>query len=73
MGLKPEPKAGSKITKLEEYIKKRDYTGALAVLEFNRKASDENEIESLTWIGYCAFHLGNYQKGTFPHAKMRTA
>merc|ERR1719450_877747 len=60
--LKSENKAGAKITKLEEYIKKRDYTGASALLEFNRKAGDENEIESLLWIGYCAFHLANYQR-----------
>jgi hypothetical protein len=33
------------------------------LLEFNRKAGDENEVESLLWIGYCAFHLANYQKG----------
>jgi len=57
-----DTKAGAKITKLEEYIKKRDYTGAQALLEFNRKAGDENEVESLLWIGYCAFHLANYQK-----------
>ena len=48
---------------LQEYIKKRDYTGAQALLEFNRKADNENEVESLLWIGYCAFHLANYQKG----------
>merc|ERR1719450_1502805 len=60
--LKSDSKASAKITKLEEYIKKRDYTGASALLEFNRKAGDENEIESLLWIGYCAFHLANYQK-----------
>jgi intraflagellar transport protein 56 len=51
------------LTKLEEYVKKRDFTGALAVLEFNRKTGDESESESLLWIGYCAFHLGNYHKG----------
>ena len=50
-------------SRAQEYIKKRDYTGAQALLEFNRKAGDENEVESLLWIGYCAFHLANYQKG----------
>ena len=54
---------------IQEYIKKRDYTGASALLEFNRKAGDENEVESLLWIGYCSFHLTNYQRG----AKINTA
>ena len=33
----------NKVTKLEEYIKSRDYTGALALLEFNRKTGEEEE------------------------------
>ena len=51
------------VTKLEEYIKARDYTGALALLEFNRKTGDEDEDKTLMWIGYSAFHLGQYQRG----------
>ena len=47
---------------LEEYIKGRDYTGALALLEFNRKVGEDDELHTLLWIGYCAFHLGQYQK-----------
>ena len=34
----------NKVTKLEEYIKNRDYSGALTLLEFNRR-SDEIEEE----------------------------
>ena len=40
--------------KLEEYIKTRDYTGALALLEFNRKVGEDDELHTLLWIGYCA-------------------
>ncbi|CAM9930576.1 unnamed protein product, partial [Discosporangium mesarthrocarpum] len=40
----------------------RDYTGALALLEFNRKSGDDDLEDTLLWIGYCAFHLGNYQR-----------
>eukprot|EP00620_Florenciella_sp_RCC1587_P011658 CAMPEP_0182557060 /NCGR_PEP_ID=MMETSP1324-20130603/1117_1 /TAXON_ID=236786 /ORGANISM="Florenciella sp., Strain RCC1587" /LENGTH=673 /DNA_ID=CAMNT_0024769061 /DNA_START=95 /DNA_END=2117 /DNA_ORIENTATION=+ len=53
----------AKVTKLEEYIKARDYTGALALLEFNRKTGEEDEDKTLMWIGYSAFHLGQYQRG----------
>ena len=43
-------------------MKTRDYTGALALLEFNRKVGEDDELKTLLWIGYCAFHLGEYQK-----------
>ena len=36
--------AASKLPQLEEYIKNRDYSGALTLLEFNRR-SDEIEEE----------------------------
>lgn len=58
----PESKS-AKLTRLEEYVTKRDYTGALALLEFNRKGADGREnLDALLWIGYCACHLGNYQR-----------
>lgn len=53
----------AKLTRLDEYVKKRDYTGALALLDFNRKGADAKEaVEALLWMGYCACHLGNYQR-----------
>ena len=67
-GGKPLPRAGrgkakeASANKLEEYIKTRDYTGALALLEFNRKVGEDDELHTLLRIGYCAFHLGQYQK-----------
>ena len=58
----PESRS-AKLTRLVEYIKKRDYTGALALLEFNRKgASPEEQRDALLWVGYCACHAGNYQR-----------
>mmetsp|Transcript_2672 Transcript_2672/g.6363 ORF Transcript_2672/g.6363 Transcript_2672/m.6363 type:complete len:635 (-) Transcript_2672:1621-3525(-) len=58
----PESRS-AKLTRLDEYIKKRDYTGALALLEFNRKgASPEEQRDALLWVGYCACHAGNYQR-----------
>lgn len=53
----------AKLTRLDEYIKKRDYTGALALLDFNRKVADVSEsLDALLWTGYCACHLGDYQR-----------
>jgi len=58
------PKKEEKKDKLPEFLKARDYTGALATLEFKRKTSvdPEEEVTTLLWIGYCAFHLGQYQR-----------
>merc|ERR550514_305386 len=58
----PESKS-AKLTRLDEYVKKRDYTGALALLEFNRKgATPQEQRDALLWVGYCACHAGNYQR-----------
>ena len=46
---------------LEEYIENRDYTGAMALLEFQKNAGEGGE-EELLWLGYSAFHLGEYRK-----------
>lgn len=60
---KPHPaEEAAKVTKLEEYVRSRDYTGALALLDFNRKVGDADEVKTLLWTGYCAFHLGQHQK-----------
>lgn len=47
---------------LDEFIAPRDYTGALALLEFKLKCKDGNIKDLLMWIGYAAFHLGNYHR-----------
>ncbi|XP_059496769.1 intraflagellar transport protein 56 isoform X2 [Stegostoma tigrinum] len=54
-------KKGKKIPKLEEYLVSRDYSGALTLLEFKRHVG-ENEEDVDLWIGYCAFHLGDYKR-----------
>jgi intraflagellar transport protein 56 len=54
-----------KLPQLEEYIKNRDYTGALTLLEFNKRSDDleeDKKQQTLMWIGYCAFHIGDYPK-----------
>ncbi|KAI4489478.1 hypothetical protein M0802_011090 [Mischocyttarus mexicanus] len=48
------------VPKLEEFLEKRDYIGALTLLEFN--STSGSNIESELWMGYCAFHLGDYKR-----------
>lgn len=48
------------IPKLEEFLEKRDYIGALTLLEFN--STSGSNLESELWMGYCAFHLGDYKR-----------
>uniref|UniRef100_A0A6Q2ZQC7 Intraflagellar transport protein 56 n=1 Tax=Esox lucius TaxID=8010 RepID=A0A6Q2ZQC7_ESOLU len=50
-----------KIPCLEEYLHQRDYLGAQTLLEFQRDVGEKEEHADL-WIGYCAFHLGDYKR-----------
>ncbi|XP_033214942.1 intraflagellar transport protein 56 isoform X2 [Belonocnema kinseyi] len=52
--------SGREIPKLEDFIKKRDYTGAVTLLEFNDASSNSTEID--LWIAYCYFHLGDHAR-----------
>ncbi|CAM9313332.1 unnamed protein product, partial [Sphacelaria rigidula] len=57
------PPGQQKMPELSDYIKARDFTGAVTLLEFNRRSGEEDSLEdTLMWLGYCAFHLGNYEK-----------
>lgn len=49
------------VPSLEEFLKKRDFTGAMSLLEFTRN-SGKPKLETDMWIAYCAFHLGNYKR-----------
>ncbi|XP_034248854.1 intraflagellar transport protein 56 [Thrips palmi] len=49
------------LPKLEDFLSARDYTGALTLLEFNQ-GSGKTDGNSEQWIGYCAFHLGDYKR-----------
>ena len=72
MAAKPKGKftvakaAAEKSTKgqpsLEEFVDRRDYTGALALLEFKLRCQDGEMRQLLLWIGYCSFHLGNFHR-----------
>jgi len=56
-----------------DFVKRRDYAGAITLLEFERSTAAESggsskerdqEKEDLTleWLGYCAFHSGDMKK-----------
>uniref|UniRef100_A0A1A8JKU5 Intraflagellar transport protein 56 n=1 Tax=Nothobranchius kuhntae TaxID=321403 RepID=A0A1A8JKU5_NOTKU len=51
----------SKVLSLEEYLQQRDYLGALTLLQFQRSTGEKEEHADL-WLGYCAFHLGDYKR-----------
>ncbi|KAJ8965156.1 hypothetical protein NQ314_004381 [Rhamnusium bicolor] len=47
-------------TQFADYLKKRDYTGAITLLEFKQYPNENNNVE--LWMAYCAFHRGDYKK-----------
>ncbi|KAK7068732.1 Intraflagellar transport protein 56 [Halocaridina rubra] len=49
------------LPKLEDFLTKRDFTGAITLLEFERSSGNASDITDM-WIGYCAFHLGDYKR-----------
>ena len=55
-------KAVKNVPNLDDLLKARDYTGALALLEFKLKCNDGEAKDNLMWIGYAAFHLGNFDR-----------
>lgn len=46
---------------LEEFIKNRDWIGAITFLEFQTGVKDNTNENSL-WLAYCSFHNGDYKK-----------
>ena len=72
---------------MEEFLGKRDYTGAMAVLEFNRHSGQGSEevcymkfaqkTDSVSqvdlWLGYCAFHMGDYKRAMLEYEALTHA
>ncbi|XP_057663392.1 intraflagellar transport protein 56 isoform X2 [Diorhabda carinulata] len=48
-------------SQFEDYLKKRDYTGAVTYLEFKHFPEDKRPIVE-EWLAFCAFHRGDYKK-----------
>lgn len=56
-----KPKAG--IPQLHEFVEQRDYRGALALLTFKQRTGEHDVDGGLhMWIGYVAFHAGDYAR-----------
>lgn len=55
-----------KIPDLETLLSKRDYQGAIAVLQFKRHAN-RNDARNLEWLAYCHFHFGEHDKVRHVH------
>jgi intraflagellar transport protein 56 len=47
------------LKKLDEFLEKRDYMGAISLLEHERKSatSAEQQQSLAIWLGYCHFHV----------------
>ena len=79
---------------MEEFLGKRDYTGAMAVLEFNRHSGQGSEevlnnikesrlalraeirdllLQVDMWLGYCAFHMGDYKRAMLEYEALTHA
>lgn len=56
-----DSKKVDKTPQLHDFISKRDYTGGTVLLEFQRDTASANQ-NTLPWLGYCAFHLGDFPK-----------
>lgn len=56
------PTKDSKGLDVDGFISKRDYTGAITLLEFQRSAKKSNELKTLALLAYCYFHNCDYQK-----------
>ena len=55
----PPRREKDRVPTLEKLIEGADYTGALAVCEFNRLSSPD-DVKNLEWLAFCAFHLGEH-------------
>ena len=49
-----------KLPTLEEYVKLRDWVGAISILE-NEKSFKDSKKETNLWLAYCYFHIGDYK------------
>lgn len=50
----------SKIPTKEEFIKLRDFQGAITLLEHEKMLNKDN-VKIQLWLAYCYFHNGDYE------------
>jgi intraflagellar transport protein 56 len=74
LGSKSGKGSGNKgIPTLADFIGARNFTGALTLLEFKLKCRDGDTRDLLLWIGYCAFHLGNFRRAVEAYRELLEA
>ena len=59
--MREQNKDKPKIPDLDEFLAKRDYQGATALLQFKRHAN-RNDVKTLEFLAYCQFHYGEHDK-----------
>jgi intraflagellar transport protein 56 len=54
----------NELKKLDNFLQKRDYMGAISLLEHERKSATENDqqMNLSIWLAYCYFHAADYRK-----------
>ncbi|XP_068632035.1 intraflagellar transport protein 56 [Battus philenor] len=56
---------------LEDFILKRDYVGAITLLEFLKHEGTE-DVWVEVWMGWCWFHLGEYRRALDQYQLLRS-
>lgn len=64
-----QEKQKNKLPELDDFIANRDYTGAVALLEFLRNSGKPIQNTDI-WIAFCSFHLGEYEKAKVEYEKI---
>uniref|UniRef100_A0A146KPY2 Tetratricopeptide repeat protein 26 n=3 Tax=Lygus hesperus TaxID=30085 RepID=A0A146KPY2_LYGHE len=55
------PSSNKSVPSLDQFLANRDFTGAITILEFEHSTGRNTEMTD-RWLGYCAFHLGDYKR-----------
>ena len=60
---------------LSSFLHKRDYTGAITLLQYQKAEAEkqrtsEAEERRLSWLAYCHYHLGDYQKALDAYSEL---
>jgi hypothetical protein len=55
-------RASEEAPTLETFLDRRDYRGAITLLEFNVQAGLAERFVVLPWLAYSYFHLGDHKK-----------
>ncbi|CAI4226391.1 unnamed protein product [Auanema sp. JU1783] len=58
-----------RLPELDEYLLKRDYAGAISMLEFKVKSANRDESTEL-WLGHCYFRAGEFKKACEVYERM---